>query len=569
MPHALLSHHDGVWGARGRSLNKKNSNLLAGQQDSAVKARRVGAGGPGQGDVGDVEEAGDEHVADAGEDDDSHMLKWSLSALVRHLQAAGVDTDGVFAKVEDLVIRTLLTVESQVVSRGRPRRGDARVRVRVRARVRGCVGVCASCAEVEHICTCAQINVNLQQYVPHRRNCYELFGFDVMLDSQLHPWLIEVNSSPSLATDAPLDKKIKYAMVTDMFNMIGVCRHSRVKVRAAREASESKRLLAPGGAAGASVLHEAAAGPDSKVPAAERLRRVEVCRGSVNAAAAPRSLSAGDIQLLRETEEELHLAGGFARIFPGAATASYAELFPRRYNNVLLQQWLQRYGHTPIDQVLQCPSIAPANCRPADSGPLAWTSAPLPLSQPVAAARAEGGGKGHRDKTKEEKLAAQGTKRGAPAAAMRSGLHGAAVAGGAKGSEGGEVCGAEHGRAMTAQQLVGRARNGEDRGGGRRASTAADKALAGRPGAVQARGSGRGRETLSGEIKRADHSKSRLGMGERIRGSGDAKLGMLQAKVRSSDLTCGKLPHDHPQREVLLRDLFRDALRVKPPGAFT
>ena len=153
MPHALLSHHDGVWGARGRSLNKKNSNFLAGQQDSPVKGRRVGAGGPGEGDVGDVEEAGDEHVADAGEDDDSHMLKWSLSALVRHLQAAGVDTDGVFAKVEDLVIRTLLTVESQVVSRGRPRGGDTRVRVR--ERVSGCVGMCACCAEVEHICTCA------------------------------------------------------------------------------------------------------------------------------------------------------------------------------------------------------------------------------------------------------------------------------------------------------------------------------------------------------------------------------------------------------------------------------
>ena len=410
-----------------------------------------------------------------------------------------------------------------------------------------------------------QINVNLQQYVPHRRNCYELFGFDVMLDSQLNPWLIEVNSSPSLATDAPLDKKIKYAMVTDMFNMIGVCRHSRAKVRAAREASESKRLLAPGGSAGASVLHEAAAGPDSKVPAAERLRRVEVCRGSVNAAAAPRSLSAGDIQLLRETEEELHLAGGFARIFPGAATASYAELFPRRYNNVLLQQWLQRYGHTPIDQVLQCPSIATANCRPADSRPLAWTSAPrpLPLSQPVAAARAEGGRNGDRDKTKDKKLAAQGAKRGAPAASMRSVLHGAA--GGAKG---GEACGAEHGRAMTAQQLVSRAMNGGDRGGGRRASTAADYALAARAVAVRALGAGRGRETVSGETKRADHSKSRLGMGERTRGSGGAKLGMQQAKMRSSDL-CGKLPHDDKQREVLLRNLFRDTLRVKPPGAFT
>ncbi|MGB1598290.1 MAG: hypothetical protein ACPIOQ_36365, partial [Promethearchaeia archaeon] len=74
MPHALLSHHDGVWGARGRSLNKKNSNFLAGQQDSPVKGRRVGAGGPGEGDVGDVEEQSEVQtqrrgraIADSGE----------------------------------------------------------------------------------------------------------------------------------------------------------------------------------------------------------------------------------------------------------------------------------------------------------------------------------------------------------------------------------------------------------------------------------------------------------------------------------------------------------------------
>jgi len=54
----------------------------------------------------------------------------------------------------------------------------------------------------------------------------------LMYNSGLHPWLIEVNSSPSLATDAPLDKKIKYALVADMFNMIGACTYSRAAVRA-------------------------------------------------------------------------------------------------------------------------------------------------------------------------------------------------------------------------------------------------------------------------------------------------------------------------------------------------
>ena len=41
-----------------------------------------------------------------------------------------------------------------------------------------------------------------------------------MLDSELKPWLIEVNRSPSLATDTPLDMEIKMAAVRDAFQIV-------------------------------------------------------------------------------------------------------------------------------------------------------------------------------------------------------------------------------------------------------------------------------------------------------------------------------------------------------------
>ena len=63
----------------------------------------------------------------------------------------------------------------------------------------------------------------------HRTNCFEILGFDILVDSDLKPWLLEVNLSPSMACDSPLDMAIKSNLICDAFNIIGVKRFDRKK----------------------------------------------------------------------------------------------------------------------------------------------------------------------------------------------------------------------------------------------------------------------------------------------------------------------------------------------------
>lgn len=45
--------------------------------------------------------------------------------------------------------------------------------------------------------------------VSSRYSCFELFGFDIILDADLKPWLLEVNISPSLHSTSSLDLSVK------------------------------------------------------------------------------------------------------------------------------------------------------------------------------------------------------------------------------------------------------------------------------------------------------------------------------------------------------------------------
>ncbi|XP_011677514.1 tubulin polyglutamylase ttll6 isoform X1 [Strongylocentrotus purpuratus] len=73
--------------------------------------------------------------------------------------------------------------------------------------------------------------------------CFEILGFDVMLDKKLKPWLIEVNHSPSFHTDAKLDKEVKEGLLYDTMNIINLTHYDKKKCLEEDRKKIKERLL--------------------------------------------------------------------------------------------------------------------------------------------------------------------------------------------------------------------------------------------------------------------------------------------------------------------------------------
>ncbi|XP_054547962.1 tubulin polyglutamylase TTLL5 isoform X4 [Talpa occidentalis] len=199
--------------------------------------------------------------------------KWSMSAMLRYLKQEGRDTTALMAHVEDLIIKTIISAE---------------------------LAIATAC----------------KTFVPHRSSCFELYGFDVLIDSSLKPWLLEVNLSPSLACDAPLDLKIKASMISDMFTVVGfVCQDpsQRASTRPVYPTFESSRRNPFQKPQRARPLSASDAEMKNLVGSAR-----EKVPGKLGGSVL--GLSMEEIRVLRRVKEENDRRGGFIRIFPTSET---------------------------------------------------------------------------------------------------------------------------------------------------------------------------------------------------------------------------------------------------------
>ena len=116
--------------------------------------------------------------------DDSSGHKRSLTAVLEQIKdnEPGFDVDGLWEQIQDIIAKTVISVQPSL----------------------------------QHAYRSAQPE-DLENSM-----CFEVLGFDIIIDHKLRPMVLEVNHASSFATDSPLDKKIKLDLMKDTFTMLNL-----------------------------------------------------------------------------------------------------------------------------------------------------------------------------------------------------------------------------------------------------------------------------------------------------------------------------------------------------------
>ncbi|NWV69478.1 TTLL4 polyglutamylase, partial [Malurus elegans] len=224
--------------------------------------------------------------------------KWALKALWSYLTKKGVNSEAIWEKIKDIVIKTIIASEPYV-------------------------------------------NNLVKLYVRRPYCCHELFGFDIMLDENLKPWILEVNISPSLHSNSPLDVSIKGQMVRDVLNLAGFVLPSVDSVVSGTQ-TRSGSTCSLG-----SALRE-----KSKLVSeyfkAEKMKKAYYSMQKIPDqefySSVLDTLTPDDVRILVETEDEYSRRGQFERVFPNHFSMRYLRFFEQpRYFNILVTQWELKY----------------------------------------------------------------------------------------------------------------------------------------------------------------------------------------------------------------------------------
>ncbi|XP_069088305.1 tubulin polyglutamylase TTLL7 [Pleurodeles waltl] len=76
--------------------------------------------------------------------------------------------------------------------------------------------------------------------------CFEVLGFDILLDRKLKPWLLEINRAPSFGTDQKIDYDVKKGVLLNALTLLNIRASDKKKNLAQQKAQAQKRLYGQG-----------------------------------------------------------------------------------------------------------------------------------------------------------------------------------------------------------------------------------------------------------------------------------------------------------------------------------
>lgn len=138
-------------------------------------------------------------TADSQQATEQISSKWSLAQLKDEYRKMGIDHEEIFKNIKQLCIKTLMAVEPQITTAMRATK--------------------------------------------YRNQCFELYGFDIIVDQKLRPWLLEVNVCPSLSSSSPYDKTVKTMLLCDTLHLVGFKLYDRLKMEEDKRKENKQRLL--------------------------------------------------------------------------------------------------------------------------------------------------------------------------------------------------------------------------------------------------------------------------------------------------------------------------------------
>ncbi|KAJ0065016.1 hypothetical protein NL108_001002, partial [Boleophthalmus pectinirostris] len=131
--------------------------------------------------------------------------------------------------------------------------------------------------------------------------CFEVLGFDIILDRKLKPWLLEINRAPSFGTDQRIDYDVKRGVLLNALQLLNIRASDKKRNLAQQKAEAQRRLYGHG-----SMKKLSASSSDWEKQRHTLERRREELK---------ERLAQVRKQISREEHERLHL-GNYRRIYP-------------------------------------------------------------------------------------------------------------------------------------------------------------------------------------------------------------------------------------------------------------